>query len=226
MTTGSVAVGDLTAYLAQPEGGSDTVMLLLPMINGIDAQVREYADDVAVSGVTALVWDPWHGPSLDDTAKERLFELMGELDDEACLAEMGALLDYARGELGARRVGVIGWCLGGGSRCCSAPATPISRMSLRTIRRSGIRPRRITTSTRSRWPDDRRPVMVLHAGADTILSTGSFQALQAALQSRESGATIVHAYPGAAHGFSARARHDDPVNKAAGRSPGRRRWPS
>jgi len=41
VTTGSavrsrtVTVGDLTAHLAQPEGGSDTVTLLLPMINGI-----------------------------------------------------------------------------------------------------------------------------------------------------------------------------------------------
>ncbi|MDH6679600.1 dienelactone hydrolase [Rhodococcus sp. LBL1] len=59
------------------------------------------------------------------------------------------------------------------------------------------------------------PVMVLHAGADTILSTGTFEALQSALQSRQTGATVAHAYPGAAHGFSARARHDDPVNRAA-----------
>ncbi|NKR30797.1 dienelactone hydrolase [Rhodococcus hoagii] len=216
MTTGSVAVGDLTAYLAQPEGGSDTVMLLLPMINGIDAQVREYADDVAVSGVTALVWDPWHGPSLDDTAKERLFELMGELDDEACLAEMGALLDYARGELGARRVGVIGWCLGGrfalllGARDADLANVVAYHPSIWDPAAANHDLDAIALA-----PTIAAPVMVLHAGADTILSTGSFQALQAALQSRESGATIVHAYPGAAHGFSARARHDDPVNKAA-----------
>ncbi len=71
MTTGSVAVGDLTAYLAEPEGGSDTVMLLLPMINGIDGQVREYAAHVAASGATALVWDPWHGPSSPGPANPR-----------------------------------------------------------------------------------------------------------------------------------------------------------
>ncbi|QKT10129.1 MULTISPECIES: dienelactone hydrolase family protein [unclassified Rhodococcus (in: high G+C Gram-positive bacteria)] len=222
MTTGStvrsrtVTVGDLTAHLAQPDGGSDTVMLLLPMINGVDAQVRDYAADIAAAGITALVWDPWHGPSLDDTPKERLFELMGQLDDEECLSEMGALLDYARGELGARRVGVIGWCLGG-------------RFSLLL----GARDRELANVVAyhpSIWdpaaanhaldtvalaPAIAAPVMVLHAGADTILSAGTFGALQSALQSRDSGATIVHAYPGAAHGFSARARQDDPVNKAA-----------
>ncbi|GAB2664394.1 dienelactone hydrolase family protein [Prescottella soli] len=212
----TVRVGELTAHLARPEGGSDTVMLLLPMINGIDEQVRDYAADVAAAGITALVWDPWHGPSLDDTPKERLFELMGQLDDEACLAEMDALLDYARGELGARRVGVIGWCLGG-------------RFSLLL----GARDRELANVVAyhpSIWdpaaanhvvdavalaPAIAAPVMVLHAGADTILSTGTFGTLQAALQSRDTGATIVHAYPGAAHGFSARARHGDPVNKAA-----------
>ncbi|WP_430330920.1 dienelactone hydrolase family protein [Rhodococcus sp. ACT016] len=212
----TVHVGDLTAHLARPEGGSDTVMLLLPMINGIDQQVRDYAADVAASGITALVWDPWHGPSLDDTSKERLFELMGQLDDEACLSEMRALLAYARGELGARRVGVIGWCLGGrfalllGARDRELANVVAYHPSIWDPAAANH-----TLDAVALAPAIAAPVMVLHAGADTILSTGTFVALQAALQSRETGATIVHAYPGAAHGFSARARHDDPVNKAA-----------
>lgn len=209
-------VGGLTAHLAQPEGGSDTVMLLLPMLNGIDVQVREYAADVAAAGIVALVWDPWHGPSLDDTPKERLFELMGQLDDEVCLSEMGALLDYARGELGARRVGVIGWCLGGrfalllGARDHELANVVAYHPSIWDPAAANHVLDAVVSA-----PAIAAPVMVLHAGADTILSTGTFGALQSALQSRESDATIVHAYPGAAHGFSARARHGDPVNKAA-----------
>lgn len=216
MTTGFVTIGDLTAFVAQPENGSDTVMLLLPMINGVDAQVREYATDVAASGITALVWDPWHGPSLDDTSRERLFELMGQLDDEACLAEMAALLDYARGELGVRRVGVAGWCLGGrfalllGARDRDLANVVAYHPSIWDPAAANH-----TLDTVALASDVAAPVMVLHAGADTILSTGTFARLQDALQARESGATIVHAYPGAEHGFSARARHGNPVNKAA-----------
>ena len=212
----TVAVGELTAHLAQPDGGSDTVMLLLPMITGINEQVREYAADVAAAGITALVWDPWHGPSLDDTPMERLFELRGRLDDAACLSEMDALLAYARGDLGARRVGVIGWCLGGrfalllGARDAELANVVAYHPSIW----DPAEPNHVLDTVAS-VSSIAAPVMVLHAGADTVMSTGTFGALQSALQSRETGATIVHAYPGAAHGFSARARHDDPVNKAA-----------
>lgn len=81
---------------------------LLPHV-GINEQVREFADDIA--GMTALSWDPWHGPSADDTPMEQLFELMSTLDDETVLAEQR--LKHTFDELGLRRIGVIGWCLGG-----------------------------------------------------------------------------------------------------------------
>lgn len=106
-------VDDLRAYLSRPKDGGSGGMLLLPMITGIGAQVREFADDIARAGVTALSWDPWHGVSGDDTPRERLAEMLRELDDEACLSEMSRLLDHMTGELGFTRVGVIGWCMGG-----------------------------------------------------------------------------------------------------------------
>ena len=106
-------VDDLRAYLSRPKDGGSGGMLLLPMITGIGAQVREFADDIARAGVTALSWDPWHGVSGDDTPRERLAEMLRELDDEACLSEMSRLLDHMPGELGVTRVGVIGWCMGG-----------------------------------------------------------------------------------------------------------------
>ncbi len=108
-----VEIGELRAFLARPLGGSTGGMLLLPMITGINDQVREYAEDIAGTGVTALVWDPWHGHSADDTPREQLVEWMGELQDDAVLVEMNTLLEHAFGELGLSKVGVIGWCLGG-----------------------------------------------------------------------------------------------------------------
>ncbi|UYP18593.1 dienelactone hydrolase family protein [Rhodococcus sp. Z13] len=211
-----VHIGGLRAYLARPLGGATGGMLLLPMITGIDKQVREYAQDIAGTGVTALVWDPWHGPTADDTPREKLFELMNQLDDEKCLAEMGTLLDHAFGELGLRKVGVIGWCLGGrlalilGGReprlanvvayHPSIAVPPAPNHTLDAVELSG----NITA-----------PVMVLHAGADTIMSAETFGRLQSTLQQRETGATITHVYPGAEHGFSSRDRHGNQVNADA-----------
>ncbi|MGW0174248.1 dienelactone hydrolase family protein [Rhodococcus sp. NPDC003322] len=219
MHTATVTVGDLTAHLSRPSGTDpDTggAMLLLPMITGIDAQVREYAADIAAAGMTALVWDPWHGPSADDTPRERLVELMGQLDDERCLAEMRTLLDHLRSDLGFERVGVIGWCLGGRLALLLAARDP--RLANVIAYHPSIydppAPNH-TLDTVAAASDIAAPVMILHAGADVVMTAGTLGRLRSALESRPSGATVVHTYPGAEHGFSSRARQDGPVNAAA-----------
>ncbi|PRX43599.1 carboxymethylenebutenolidase [Prauserella shujinwangii] len=214
--TSTVAVGDLNAYLSRPVTGGTSGMLLLPMVTGIGQQLREFADDIARAGVTALSWDPWHGPSIDDTPRERLFELMAELDDENCLAEAGRLLDHMLGELGLDRVGVIGWCMGGryallfGARDQrvagvvayhpTVPGTPAPNHTLDAVEHTG----RIAA-----------PVLMLYPGADSLVPWESFARLQEALQSRASGPSIVHLYPHAEHGFSDRGRHGNEVNERA-----------
>jgi hypothetical protein len=46
----SVVVG-LNAHLSRPAGGSGAGMLLLPMISGISARVREFADGFALAAL-------------------------------------------------------------------------------------------------------------------------------------------------------------------------------
>ncbi|WP_020667860.1 dienelactone hydrolase family protein [Amycolatopsis nigrescens] len=212
----TVEVGKLSAYLARPSGGSTAGMLLLPMITGIGEQLREFAGDIARAGVTALCWDPWHGPSSDDTPHEKLFELLGELDDEACLAEHRQLLGYLADELGCTSTGVIGWCLGGrlalilGGRerglanvvayHPTVPGTPAPNHTVDAVEHTAL---------------IEAPVMMLYPGADSMVPVESFRRLRDALESRDTGASIVHLYPAAEHGFSSRARHENPVNAAA-----------
>ncbi|HEX4252535.1 MAG TPA: dienelactone hydrolase family protein, partial [Pseudonocardia sp.] len=59
------------------------------------------------------------------------------------------------------------------------------------------------------------PVFMLYPGGDHLVPRESFDRLQGALQSRSRGVSIVHLYPGAEHGFSARSRHKNPVNAEA-----------
>ncbi|GAA4484732.1 hypothetical protein GCM10023094_38480 [Rhodococcus olei] len=219
MDTASVPVGDLTAHLARPTGNDpDTggAMLLLPMITGIDAQVREYAAGIAAAGMTALVWDPWHGPSLDDTPRERLGELMAQLDDAVCLAEMQALLGYLRSDLGFERVGVIGWCLGGRLALLLGARDP-RLANVIAYHPSIVDPPapNHTLDAVAAASEIAAPVMILHAGADVVMTGGTLARLRGRLDSRPAGATIVHTYPGAEHGFSSRARQGNPVNAAA-----------
>ena len=65
----TVKVGEQDAYLARVGRAG---MLLLPMITGIGEQVRDWADELAGRGITALVWDPFKGRSTDNSTREEL----------------------------------------------------------------------------------------------------------------------------------------------------------
>lgn len=211
-----VEARSLRAFLARPLGGSSGGMLLLPMITGINEQVREYAEDIAGTGVTALVWDPWHGHSAEDTPREKLVEWMGALQDNAILAELNTLLEYAFGELGLSKMGVIGWCLGGRLALILGGGDP--RLANVIAYHPSIfapSPPNHTVEAVESASRITAPVMILHAGADTVMSPETFGELQSALQNRTAGASIIAVFPGAEHGFSSRERHTNPINADA-----------
>jgi len=215
----TVTVAGLNAYLSRPSEVSTGGMLLLPMITGISPQVREFADNLAAAGVTALTWDPWHGrPGSDDFAAmgATLFEWVSELDDEACLTEMGQLLEQMFGELGCQRVGVIGWCLGG--RFALLLGGRDSRLANVVAYHPTVLdppPPNNTLDAAEFTARISAPAMILYPGADTLVPAETFLRLQAALNSRTTAPSIVHVYPGAEHGFAARMNHANPINKAA-----------
>lgn len=212
----TVRVGELSAYLARPEGGSASGMLLLPMITGIGQQLRDWADELAGQGVTALVWDTWHGKNADNTPMPELFELLGKQDDEQCLEEQRILLDHLFGELGCDRAGVIGWCLGG--RFALLLGARDKRVANVIAYHPTVYPElppHHVLDTVAEVPAIAAPVMVLYPSADELVPRSVYAGLRDALESRSAGATIAHIYPAAEHGFSGRTRHGNPVNLEA-----------
>jgi carboxymethylenebutenolidase len=191
-------------------------MLLLPMITGIGEQLRTWADELAGRGITALVWDPFKGRSSDNSTTDELAALLTGLDDDTVLAEQVALLDHLYGELGCTKVGTIGWCLGGRF------ALLLGAREHRLVNVIGFHPT-VPSELRPNHSYDAiadsigitAPVLIAYPGADRAVPVADFEALQTALQSRETGATITQFYPGADHGFSDSSRQDKAVNADA-----------
>ncbi|WP_405063003.1 dienelactone hydrolase family protein [Kribbella sp. NBC_01505] len=209
----TVSVGDQNAYLARAGAAG---MLLLPMITGIGEQIRAWADELAAAGITALVWDPFEGKNTDNTPRAEMFPLGGQLDDDRALAQQQALLDYLLGDLGCDQAGVIGWCLGGrfalllGARehrlanvVAFHPTIPSDLPPNHTY--DAIADAAAITA----------PVLVSYPSADTLVTNADFEALQTSLQSRPTGATFTHYFPGAEHGYTDKMRHANEVNAAA-----------
>lgn len=209
----TVEVGEQTAYLARVGRAG---VLLLPMITGIGEQVREWADELAGEGLTALVWDPFKGRSTDNTPREELSALLQQMDDDTALAEQTELLDYLTGELGCSKVSVIGWCLGGrfafllGAR----DQRLASVVAFHPTVPSKLPPHH-TYDAIAEAAGITAPVLVSYPSADTAVPNADFEALQTVLQARQTGATFTQYFPGADHGFSDKARQDKAVNADA-----------
>ncbi|QVQ52875.1 dienelactone hydrolase family protein [Spiractinospora alimapuensis] len=219
VTTSEIRVDDLTAHVARPPTDTETGMLLLPMVTGIGAQVRAYAADVAERGHVAVVWDPWHGPSSDDTPVDELRVMMSGLTDTGCLDEQRRLLDHMHDThdgLGLCRVGVMGWCLGG--RFALLLAARDARVATCVAYHPTVLP-----ETRPNQTEDAvaaagqiaAPVKLVYPGDDHIVPRTVFDDLQRALQGRPEAATSVGYYPGAEHGFMEERRRERPANRAA-----------
>ncbi|GAA2836718.1 dienelactone hydrolase family protein [Kribbella solani] len=209
----TVTVGQQDAYLARVGRAG---MLLLPMITGIGEQVREWADELAGEGITALVWDPFKGRSADNATREELSGMLREMDDDTALAEQQELLDYLVDELGCSKVGVIGWCLGG--RFAFLLAARDQRVSNVVAFHPTVPsqlPAHHTYDAIAEAAGITAPVLVSYPGADAAVPNADFETLQTVLQARTVGATFTQYFPGADHGFSDKSRHGKDVNADA-----------
>lgn len=102
------------AYLAEPDGESKGGLVVIQEIFGVNDHMIDVTDAFARHGYTAICpaffdrAEPGIVLSYTDFGRGR--EIVGELADEAVLADINAAADRVRS---AGQVGVIGYCWGG-----------------------------------------------------------------------------------------------------------------
>ena len=118
----STLAGDCSflAYCARPAGEPRAAIVVIQEIFGINAGIRRKCDKLAAEGYLALApdlfWRIETGVELDPDVPEQFQQaltLMGQFDQDQAVADIEATLHHARDQLGVRKVGAVGYCLGG-----------------------------------------------------------------------------------------------------------------
>jgi carboxymethylenebutenolidase len=111
--------GEFSAYLALPAGGRGPGVVVLQEIFGVNANMRSVCDWLASRGFLAvcpdLFWRIEPGLELSpEHDRDRALGLMGRLDFGKAVDDAAAAMEFLRSHTACtRRVGAIGYCMGG-----------------------------------------------------------------------------------------------------------------
>ncbi len=101
-------------YLSRPVATeAKSALIVIHEWWGLNEDIHAMTEQLAALGYTALAVDLYDGKSA--TQVRAAYELSTNLssNEERGLANLKAAYDYLEAEMGATKIGVIGWCLGG-----------------------------------------------------------------------------------------------------------------
>ncbi len=107
--------GEGSGYLALPSGaGKHPAILVIHEWWGLNDWIRQQTDRFARQGYVAVAPDLYRGKSTSDP--EVAHELSRGLPQDRAIADLEGAFRYlaARKDVDPSRIGVIGWCMGGG----------------------------------------------------------------------------------------------------------------
>jgi carboxymethylenebutenolidase len=204
----------LSGYLAPSANTTGGAVLLVPFAFGLNQRVRDLADDLAASGLTTLIWDPYPGlPPITDHREIR--GRAAALKDSSVIAALTTCVDHLLEDVRATRVGTIGFCMGGRFNLLHAArdhriaaVVPYFPTIVRPM------PPHLEVDAVKAAAAIPAPVHLIYAGNDHLTVRDTFVELRDALESRDAP-TTVQVYPHASHGFMDIDGHPEPVDRAA-----------
>jgi carboxymethylenebutenolidase len=130
--TASDGVGTFAAYVAEPENEPKAAILVIQEIFGVNAGIRRKCDLLAQEGYLAvapdLFWRLEPGLQLDPDmprSMEKGVEMVLKFDTDTGVHDIQSTIDRARQLVGGKKVGLVGYCLGGRMAAYSAARTDV-----------------------------------------------------------------------------------------------------
>jgi carboxymethylenebutenolidase len=179
------------AYLARPRQPGPPIVVIQEWW-GLVPHIEHIADRFAAEGFVALAPDLYHGETA--TSPDQAGKLMMALRiDEAAIDLAGAIDHLARQpDLTSRKVGTIGFCMGGALSLFAACRNPeVGACAVFYGGHPNVKPD---------LPSLRAPVLGIFAGKDSFVSPGLVKELDHQLTLLGKRHEF-HTYPGADHAF-------------------------
>lgn len=191
----------VTGYLVLPEGsGRHPAIIVIHEWWGLNDWVKEQAQRLAEQGYVALAVDLYRGKSTADP--DVAHELMRGLPNDRALRDLEAAFQYlsSRKDVNGKRIGSIGWCMGGGFSLQLAVHEP--KLAACVVN-YGALPTAPADIARIHGP-----VLGNFGAEDRGITPADVRAFQQGMKSAKKHVDI-KIYDGAGHGF------ENPNNKAA-----------
>lgn len=126
MVTFAANGGTADGYLAVPSPGRGPGLIVIQEWWGLNDQIKGVADMLAREGFTSLAPDFYRGKAVPIGEPDRAGKLMMELqrDEASQIARAAATYLRAQKVVSSEKVGVIGFCMGGGLAMLTALVAP------------------------------------------------------------------------------------------------------
>ncbi len=111
------------AFLARPMQDKAPGLVVIQEWWGLVPHIMDVCERFAHHGYVALAPDLYHGQAASEPDEAR--KLAMELDRDRAVQEIVAALQFLRGleQVSPKKVGVVGWCMGGGLAVVTAAAS-------------------------------------------------------------------------------------------------------
>jgi carboxymethylenebutenolidase len=194
-------------FLAEPGGGPRPGVVVIPDVWGLSDHTRDIAGRLAEAGFAALALDVYRKTGSRELADpSEAMAWIRELPDPLVLETVQEGVDALAGHasVAGRRVGLIGFCMGGQyawlAACACRGLSAVAPFYGMVRYEAGLDPEKKPRSPLEAVADLSCPALGLYGEADAIIPTADVDELEVRLAKQDHPFEIVR-YAGAGHAF-------------------------